>query len=997
MRLLTYCLAMFLFMPTVCGQSSENHWSTQERQLRYRPDGTDFVIVNGTKRFNRALYGTETSFRTEAGDLPEFAIYKQGFGGNIQLGIVNGDKSIWLPQAQFIEARYKGAEMVYHIRDGLLGDATLTVTVLALSNAEGFVIKVHADRLLADVALCWTYGGATGKRFSREGDLNTDPESVFYLKPEHCQGNLFTMRNGGFVYQYGSGQQLLADELYPVGKPDTLRFKNLKGIKRLVAGRFPDGAQLLEADAKAMASPLSVMASEKSETPVLAGQIKGIDKNGHYLLWQVPESVAQLKQAPSAGAIAFDKAAEARRILVDRVKIETPDAYINTLGPTIAAAADGIWETPTYLHGAIGWRMRLPGWRGPYTADPLGWHDRAMTHFQAYAESQITSPASGPSVPDPAKNLARQQPKLGTALYTEGYICRNPNGDIRPHHYDMNLVFIDGLLRHFRWTGDVAFIREMWPVLTRHLAWEKRNFDGDNDGLYDAYCCIWASDALEYSGGGVAHSSAYNYLANKMAARLAEVLGENPKPYQLEAEKILNAIQTRLWLPGKGWFAEYVDWTGLERTHDASALWTIYHVLDSEVADPFQAWQATRYAETSLPKLPVKGKGLDDGGYYVHSTTTWQPYDWSINNVVMAENLHMALSHWQAGRNNEAFHLWKSTLLDAMYLGGSPGNFVQLSFLDAARGEMYRDFADEVGMTARSLVEGLFGILPNAIDGKLFIKPGFPSSWDKASIKTPYIDYQYQYQPKTLRETYRFKMSFAKPLSLTMALPAKADRIKWVKVNGKKVGWQVDAQAVGQPFVLVECGVSVNTSIEVQWDGNAIETTPVERRAVAGRKLNWVLKNARFVQLNDPQQVLVKTNFSGGVLVGEAAGEKGARTTFAKVQQGDMVWWMPLTMHLTDGFVIEAPREQPSTGIRLRLHNNGYEVLNGQLMVNHRDVNMPLSAPAYSHSPWIEVGAQHLLPGTNLVQWVVNGEVMASANVINWQLPAIGVRWHSAW
>ena len=42
---------------------------------------------------------------------------------------------------------------------------------------------------------------------------------------------------------------------------------------------------------------------------------------------------------------------------------------------------------------------------------------------------------------------------------------------------------------------------------------EKRNFDADDDGLYDAYAAIWASDALQYSGGGVTHSSAYNYRA----------------------------------------------------------------------------------------------------------------------------------------------------------------------------------------------------------------------------------------------------------------------------------------------------------------------------------------------------------------------------------------------------------------------------------------------------------------------------------------------------
>lgn len=36
----------------------------------------------------------------------------------------------------------------------------------------------------------------------------------------------------------------------------------------------------------------------------------------------------------------------------------------------------------------------------------------------------------------------------------------------------MNLVFISQLLWHYRWTGDVNFIRESWPVLERHLAWE---------------------------------------------------------------------------------------------------------------------------------------------------------------------------------------------------------------------------------------------------------------------------------------------------------------------------------------------------------------------------------------------------------------------------------------------------------------------------------------------------------------------------------------------
>ena len=170
-------------------------------------------------------------------------------------------------------------------------------------------------------------------------------------------------------------------------------------------------------------------------------------------------------------------------------------------------AADAIWEDPSFMHGAVAWRMRLNGWRGAYAADMMGWHDRARKHFSSYAKSQLTSPLSAPVVMDTALNLARGLEKLGTSLFSSGYISRNPNGDFRAHHYDMNLVFIDQLLHHFNWTGDTTYVREMWPLLRRHLDWEKRNFDADRDGLYDAYAAIWASDALQYSGGGVTHAS----------------------------------------------------------------------------------------------------------------------------------------------------------------------------------------------------------------------------------------------------------------------------------------------------------------------------------------------------------------------------------------------------------------------------------------------------------------------------------------------------------
>ncbi|MDB5208686.1 MAG: hypothetical protein JWR72_3761, partial [Flavisolibacter sp.] len=48
-------------------QINNKLWHGKEREIHYKPDGDDFVLVNGSRRFNRALYGGNSGFRAEAG------------------------------------------------------------------------------------------------------------------------------------------------------------------------------------------------------------------------------------------------------------------------------------------------------------------------------------------------------------------------------------------------------------------------------------------------------------------------------------------------------------------------------------------------------------------------------------------------------------------------------------------------------------------------------------------------------------------------------------------------------------------------------------------------------------------------------------------------------------------------------------------------------------------------------------------------------------------
>src|SRR6188508_203839 len=119
----------------------------KERSVHYYPQGNDFVCENGKLRFNRALYGTNTAFRVETGDLPEFAMYMPGMGGNLRFALMNADKRKWLIEAQKIKAVYRAGSMLYEIEDNLLGDGKLFISVLALSNAEGMVVKIKAENV----------------------------------------------------------------------------------------------------------------------------------------------------------------------------------------------------------------------------------------------------------------------------------------------------------------------------------------------------------------------------------------------------------------------------------------------------------------------------------------------------------------------------------------------------------------------------------------------------------------------------------------------------------------------------------------------------------------------------------------------------------------------------------------------------------------------------------------------------------------------------------
>ncbi len=906
-----------------------------DRPLRYTPDNGDFVIENGPEFFNRPLYGSNTAFRVDAGDKPEFSLFLPGRGGNLRLGIRSASTTKWLNDAQRIVTRYHAGTMLYEINDT---STALRLTAAALGDDEGLILKIEATKLAEPTDLIVAFGGVNGDRGSRNGDIGAEREPVatfFALKPDYCRGNEFTITGDQFVVQ---------------AKPGRIR------------GLMPRGATLGVADAANWSSAQKMLtaAGNAGQSPLLLAHVPIKAGESTYLaLQRLTDQTKSISQDDLPTL--FEQSQRHIEEISQKVVVDTPDPFINAAVPALCVAADGVWDAPGkgFMHGAVAWRNKLLGWRGAYAGDALGWHDRTRQHLSNFTERQNTSPipASQPAA-DPDSNLARSERAL------------HSNGDLTNSHYDMNLVAIDAMFRHLLWTGDIDYARKMWPVIQRHLAWERRLFRREFDGLplYEAYCCIWASDDLQYSGGGVTHASAYNYWHNRMAARVAEWIGEDPKPYRTESELILKGMKQHLWLNDRGWFAEYKDLLGEKRVHPAAALWTYYHTTDSQLPDAFEAYQMGRYVDTQIAHIPIRGRGVpNDRNYFILPTTNWMPYMWSTNNVVLAETMHASLADWQAQRPEQAFDAFKGSVLDSMFVSLCPGNLHMASYFDAYRHESQRDFADPIGITSRALVEGLFGVVPDAIDGELLVRPGFPAEWDHASMRHP--DFTFAFARKDNSETYQIDAKFNRPMRLRLRIAAMKDRVASLTVNGKPAEWKWMNDAIDRPLIELQAEPAQRWEVNVSYQGDFVLLSPAPQVVAVGDVFRQTFDSAELIDVADPEGVFEKLQTQPDSFTATIRAASGHHTCFARLREGRMTRWTPIRLEVRPPYeIVELP--SPADRFRFNVRNNTSRPLEARRIDTFLARGSSSASAAFSIPPrtdWGEetMAADGMMPGGN--------------------------------
>ena len=796
-----------------------------------------------------------------------------GLLGHLYCGLIapDGNTSKWFHQWAEIDVSYVNGYMEYVLKDPAFPGVTVTLEAIPLANSAGLLLKIDVKDAERGTSLVWAYGGASA--YFTNWAMNA-PE--FDFAPKQCLKDICRWEDGDFSLSRSfDNTDIIMNEVFAAPKklPDWQAvIRGGSSWKGRCGFGDPNAFTASPADlVKTMQSPENGSTGKNNCVVVEQIPLSRLNEHGYVAVGMggnISDVMNRPKTAWKAAHMRCDSIAE-------RIVTHTPDPYLDAAVPMMAFATEGTWGDTAVLHGAWSWRFAYLGWRGWYGTECYGWTDRIKKSIQNMVRLNRVTKGS-------------DEGALGSLLeYDPGVF------------YNMNEVFLDQVRQYFDYTNDLDLMREIFPVLEGILKWEDRRLRPTEDPLYENALNTWISDQHWYTRGQCTQASAYMLNANRFLADLAPRLGISPAPFRERAEKIRAAMQQKLWQTRTGVYAEYLDTRGNKLLHPEPELPTIYHSAEFGAADLLQINQMLDWAHTNL-----RAENTPDGGK-LYWSSNWFPnmarsYTHSTLDLVYAENLNFALTHYLAGRADDAYAIQRGCFA-GIFNGVTPGSLECHAYVDG-RGRANDDFTDAISMWGRTLVEGLFGIVPKRPDGIVELSPQFPKDWPEASIDTPQFSYRWKYgEGKTTID-----WTAPAKTAIHLRMPIAASRISEARVDGKPVEFNVEP-GVELSWIVLKTPTALKGRIEVAWTPSEFKS-PNTVEVKQGESLRINLPQVMNTALLDPQGILTDGCIKDNNLEGTVTGKPGPALLFATLGTQECPFYMPVRLRITPKTPSPAPR-----------------------------------------------------------------------------------------
>jgi glycogen debranching enzyme len=403
------------------------------------------------------------------------------------------------------------------------------------------------------------------------------------------------------------------------------------------------------------------------------------------------------------------------------------------------------------------------------------------------------------------KNVSMNENGNGRIVHevaTNGVVY-NPGNSQETAHF---IICVEKL---FRWTGDMTFIKEMYPIMKLGIRWLLNDMDQNKNLFPEGY------GIMEVFGlnAELIDVAVYTQQALKATARVAGILNEpdRQKEFQQLSEKLAQRINERFWDEAEG---SYCDFYGNKTQAISAADGAITQILRN---NPEGLDEKDKALIRFYEQLKMKFSGMPDDvekGWLTNKNwvittpveTKIAPEDKAIRLLRKIRNENVgeygpylsaverqammtiatgvqAVSESQYGRIDES--LWYVNKIVQTFNKVLPGSI----------SEMMPDYGDftqawtSYGIVL-PLVEHVFGVQPDAASKQVLIEPHLPAGWENISIANlPVGTNAFSFsRSKTSKDIQYVLKAQQKGWKFVLKLPyARGDKYY---LNGKQVSFQ---------------------------------------------------------------------------------------------------------------------------------------------------------------------------------------------------------------
>lgn len=125
-----------------------------------------------------------------------------------------------------------------------------------------------------------------------------------------------------------------------------------------------------------------------------------------------------------------------------------------------------------------------------------------------------------------------------------------------------SMLFVDDLYRYYLYAGDLAFVRQEWPNVTRELAWDAEQVD--SSGLFSTSEADGDDWNTDIHSGDFTYNNALYYEVLEDGAAMADALGDraDASTYRSRAEALRTAANAKLFNAAAGLYEPSTSETG---------------------------------------------------------------------------------------------------------------------------------------------------------------------------------------------------------------------------------------------------------------------------------------------------------------------------------------------------------------------------------------------------------------------------------------------------